>query len=117
MDGNRYPLSRKLGSVRIRRRDRIRYPLESLSSWTVKRESGVYYLVLSFDVDVPPKPPVSGEVGIDVGVKDFLTLSTGEKINYPDRIYQLEENIKREQRKLSRRVKGSKQLPQTERLP
>ena len=40
MDGNRYPLSKKLGSVRIRRRDRIRYPLESLSSWTVKRENG-----------------------------------------------------------------------------
>lgn len=107
MDGNRYPLSRKLGSVRIRRRDRIRYPLESLSSWTVKRENGVYYLVLSFDVDVQPKPPVSGEVGIDVGVKDFLTLSTGEKINYPDRLHQLEEKVRREQRKLSRRVKGS----------
>ena len=85
MEGNRYPLSRKLGSVRIRRRDSIRYPLESLSSWTAKRESGVYYLVLLFDVDVQPKPLVSGEVGIDVGVKDFLTLSTGEKINYPDR--------------------------------
>lgn len=107
MDGNRYPLSRKLGSVRIRRRDRIRYPLESLSSWTVKRESGVYYLVLLFDVDVQPKPPVSGEVGIDLGVKDFLTLSTGEKINYPDRLRQLEERVRWEQRKLSRRVKGS----------
>ena len=107
MEGNRYPLSRKLGSVRIRRRDRIRYPLESLSSWTVKRENGVYYLVLLFNVDVQPKPPVSGEVGIDVGVKDFLTLSTGEKINYPDRIHQLEENVRWEQRKLSRRVKGS----------
>ena len=107
MYGNRYPLSKKLGSVRIRRRDRIRYPLEALSSWTVKRENGVYYLVLLFSVDVQPKPPVSGEVGIDVGVKDFLTLSTGEKVNYPDRIHQLEENIKREQRKLSRRVKGS----------
>ena len=107
MEGNRYPLSRKLGSVRIRGRDRIRYPLESLSSWTVKRENGVYYLVLSFDVDVPPKPPVSGEVGIDMGVKDFLTLSTGEKINYPDRLHQLEENVRWEQRKLSRRVKGS----------
>ena len=56
MEGNRYPLSRKLGSVRIRRRDRIRYPLESLSSWTVKRENGVYYLVLLFNVDVQPKP-------------------------------------------------------------
>ena len=107
MDGNRYPLSRKLGSVRIRRRDRIRYPLESLSSWTVKRENGMYYLVLSFDVDVQPKPPVDGQVGIDMGVKDFLTLSTGEKINYPDRLRQLEEKVRREQRKLSRRVKGS----------
>ena len=107
MEGNRYPLSRKLGSVRIRRRDSIRYPLESLSSWTVKRESGVYYLVLLFDVDVQPKPPVDGKVGIDLGVKDFLTLSTGEKINYPDRLRQLEEKARWEQRKLSRRVKGS----------
>ena len=107
MEGNRYPLSKKLGSVRIRRRDRIRYPLESLSSWTVKRENGVYYLVLLFNVDVQPKPPVSGEVGIDVGVKDFLTLSTGEKINYPDRLHQLEEKVRWEQCKLSRRVKGS----------
>lgn len=107
MDGNRYPLSRKLGSVRIRRRDRIRYPLESLSSWTVKRENGVYYLVLSFDVDVQSKPTADRQVGIDLGVKDFLTLSTGEKINYPDRLRQLEERVKREQRKLSRREKGS----------
>lgn len=107
MEGNRYPLSRKLGSVRIRRRDRIRYPLESLSSWTVKRENKTYYLALSFSVDVQPKPPVDGRVGIDVGVKDFLTLSTGEKVNYPDRLRQLEEKARREQRKLSRRVKGS----------
>ena len=107
MEGNRYPLSKKLGSVRIRRRDRIRYPLESLSSWTVKRENGVYYLVLLFDVDVQPKSPVDGQVGIDVGVKDFLTLSTGEKIDYPDRLRQLEEKVRCEQRKLSRRVKGS----------
>ena len=107
MEGNRYPLSRKLGSVRIRRRDRIRYPLESLSSWTVKRENGVYYLILLFDVDVQPKQQVDGQVGIDLGVKDFLTLSTGEKIDYPDRLRQLEEKVRREQRKLSRRVKGS----------
>ena len=107
MEGKRYPLSRKLGSVRIRRRDRIRYPLESLSSWTVKRENGVYYLVLLFNVDVQPKPPVDGQVGIDLGVKDFLTLSTGEKINYPDRLRQLEEKVRCEQRKLSHRVKGS----------
>lgn len=107
LDGNRYPLSRKLGSVRIRKRDRLRYPVESLSSWTVKRENGKYYLVLLFNVDVQPKKPVEGKIGIDVGVKDFITLSTGEKINYPNRMKVLEEHVKREQRKLSHRRKGS----------
>ena len=34
-------------------------------------------------------------------------LSTGEKINYPDRLRQLEEKARWEQRKLSRRVRGS----------
>ena len=64
MDGNRYPLSRKLGSVRIRKRDRLRYPIENLSSWTVKRENRTYCLVLLFDVDIQPKTPVEGQVCI-----------------------------------------------------
>ena len=107
MEGNRYPLSRKLGSVRIRRRDRLRYPIDSLSSWTVKRENRTYYLVLLFNVDIQPWPKADGQVGIDLGVKNLLTLSTGEKIDYPDRLLQLERNVKKEQRKLSRRTKGS----------
>lgn len=107
MDGNRYPLSRKLGSVRIRKRDRLRHPIESLSSWTVKRENRTYCLVLLFDVDIQPKTRAEGRVGIDLGVKDLLTLSTGEKIDYPNRLRRLEEDVKREQRKLSRRTTGS----------
>lgn len=107
MDGNRYPLSRKLGSVRIRKRDRLRYPIESLSSWTVKRENQTYYLVLLFNVDIQPKPPVERQIGIDLGVKNLLTLSTGDTIDYPNRLRQLEEHVRREQKKLSHRVKGS----------
>ena len=107
MEGNRYPLSRKLGSVRIRKRNRLRYPIESLSSWTVKRENRTYYLVLLFNVDIQPMPKAEGRVGIDLGVKDLITLSTGEKIDYPDRLRRLEKNVRREQRKLSRRTKGS----------
>ena len=107
MDGNRYPLSKKLGSVRVRKRDRLRYPIESLSSWTVKRENQTYYLVLLFNVDIQPKPKAKGQVGIDLGVKNLLTLSTGEKIDYSDRLLQLEKNIRKEQRRLSRKKKGS----------
>lgn len=107
MDGNRYPLSRKLGSVRIRKRDRLRYPIENLCSWTVKRENRTYYLVLLFDVDIQPKSKAKGQVGIDLGVKNLLTLSTGEKIDYPDRLLYLEKNIGKEQRRLSHKKKGS----------
>ena len=107
MEGNRYPLSRKLGSVRIRKRDRLRYPIDSLSSWTVKRENRTYYLVLLFNVDIQPKPKAEGQVGIDLGVKNLLTLSTGEKIDYPNRLLQLEKNVRKEQHRLSRKTKGS----------
>lgn len=107
MDGNRYPLSRKLGSVRIRKRDRLRYPIESLSSWTVKRENRTYYLVLLFDVDIQPKTQAEGRIGIDLGVKNLLTLSTGEKIGYGDRLKKLEADVIRQQKILSHRTKGS----------
>lgn len=107
MDGNRYPLSRKLGSVRIRKRDRLRYPIESLSSWTVKRENRTYYLVLLFNVDIQPMPEAEGRIGIDLGVKDLLTLSTGEKIGYGDRLKKLEADVIRQQKILSHRTKGS----------
>lgn len=107
MDGNRYPLSRKLGSVRIRKRDRLRYPIENLSSWTVKRENRTYYLVLLFTADIQPMPEAEGHVGIDLGVKDLLTLSTGEKISYGDRLDALEKNVMRQQKILSHRTKGS----------
>ena len=107
MDGNRYPLSRKLGSVRIRKRDRLRYPIENLSSWTVKRENRTYCLVLLFNVDIQSMPEAEGHVGIDLGVKDLLTLSTGEKISYGDRLKRLEADVIRQQRMLSHRTKGS----------
>ena len=107
MDGNRYPLSRKLGSVRIRKRDRLRYPIENLSSWTVKRENRTYYLVLLFTADIQPMPKAEDHVGIDLGVKDLLTLSTGEKIGYGDRLKKLEADVIRQQKILSHRTKGS----------
>ena len=107
MEGNRYPLSRKLGSVRIRKRDRLRYPIENLSSWTVKRENRTYYLVLLFTADIQPMPKAEGHVGIDLGVKNLLTLSTGEKISYGDRLDALEKNVMRQQKILSHRTKGS----------
>jgi putative transposase len=69
---------------------------------------GRWYVTLAVDVDAPtPVEPVSGPVGIDVGLKDFATLSTGEKIGHPRHMDAKERKLKRYQRILARKRKGS----------
>jgi len=57
---------------------------------------------------VDPLPPTGRAVGIDVGIENFLALSTGELIDNPKWLKRVEEKIKTKQRILSRKQKGSK---------
>jgi len=47
-------------------------------------------------------------VGIDVGLTNFVTISTGEKIGHPKILNKSEKKLKKEKRRLSRKCKGSK---------
>ncbi len=49
-----------------------------------------------------------GDVGIDLGLKDFATLSTGEKIANPCHLAKRQRRLARLQRRLSKKAKGSK---------
>lgn len=59
-------------------------------------------------VEIQPEivPDGNQSVGIDLGLKTFAVLSTGEKIDSPD-YSKLDHKIGRSQRRLARRVKGS----------
>ena len=46
-------------------------------------------------------------IGVDIGIKDFVTLSTGEKVKQPKRIKQQRSKLRRVQKALSRKKKGS----------
>jgi putative transposase len=82
-------------------------PSEPSSVTVIKDRSGRYFL--SFVVEVEPvcEPAANPSVGIDLGIKTFAVLSTGEKVNSPD-YSRLERKIRRAQRRLSKRKKGSK---------
>jgi putative transposase len=54
-----------------------------------------------------PLSPTGQEVGIDLGIEAFATLSTGERILAPTCYRKAEEHLKRLQRRVSRRRKGS----------
>ena len=60
--------------------------------------------------ELPPKLQVTeaGTIGIDLGIKDFAVLSTGERIANPRNLKWALRMLARAQRRLSRRVKGSK---------
>lgn len=64
----------------------------------------------SFVVDAPdqPLPPVSQEVGIDLGLTHFAVLSDGTKVDAPRIARKAQAKLARAQKELARRQKGSK---------
>lgn len=102
--GKRLHLS-KLGEVKIK----LHRPIEGTpKTCSIKREADKWYAVFSCDA-VPPRayPFAEHEVGVDVGLESFATLSTGEKVGNPRWYRKTEERLKDAQRSLSRKKRGS----------
>lgn len=75
---------------------------ELANATLVRRPSGYYVLVTTY---VPKDESVkSGDIGIDFGIKDSITLSDGRKFNFQAPI---PANLRRQQQRLSRKRKGS----------
>ncbi|GAB3561246.1 hypothetical protein GCM10027444_44660 [Actinopolyspora lacussalsi] len=97
-------------------------PLEFVWSWpdidpdtidptmvVVSREQdGRWYVTFAVDTDDPESAAPTGEaLGIDLGVKDFATLSTGETIANPKHLDRKERTLARYQRQMARKQRGS----------
>ncbi|SCL32124.1 RNA-guided endonuclease InsQ/TnpB family protein [Micromonospora inyonensis] len=76
---------------------------------TVSRDpDGRWYVTLAVDIDTPALPEPTGQVvGVDLGLTDFAVLSTGERIPHPKHMERRERRLKRYQRMMARRQKGS----------
>ena len=83
------------------------------SSVTVIKDKAERYF-LSFVVEIEPVQVGANNqsIGVDLGIKTFAVLSNGEKIQSPG-YSRLDRKIRREQRKLARRKKGSNRRERT----
>jgi putative transposase len=84
-------------------------PLEGTpKTVTISREADGWYVAISCaDVPCTSLPPTGQETGIDLGLESFATLADGSQIANP-RIFRVAEMaLKRAQRRVSRRKKGS----------
>lgn len=87
----------------------IHRPMEGKpKSLTVsKTKSGEYYVSVLCETEISVRPNGMPPVGVDLGLKDFAVLSTGEKIEHPGHLRKAERRLKKLQRRMSRKKKGS----------
>jgi putative transposase len=75
---------------------------------TLSREADGWYMCFSCaDVLTQPLEPTGQETGIDLGIESFATLANGEHVLTPACYRKAERRLKRLQRCVSRRKKGS----------
>jgi IS605 OrfB family transposase len=105
LDGGMLSLS-KIGRIPIR----LHRPLHGTpKTVTMSREADGWYVCISC-AEVPTEPlPLTGrETGIDVGLKVFLVTAHGDDVENPRHHRKAERGLKKAQRRVSRRKKGSK---------
>ncbi len=69
--------------------------------------AGRWHVSILVREEIPTLKPSAETVGIDVGITHFATLSTGEKIENPRRLKRSLRSLRKHQRALSRKKKGS----------
>jgi len=95
----------KMGEVKICYHRPL--PNGNIKTLTVQRKASGWYANITVEVDDVPKAAIETAVGVDVGLESFLTTSDGEKVSNPRHWRQAEKKLKRKQRRVSRRNKGS----------
>jgi putative transposase len=105
IEGNRIRLP-KLGWVQFAKSRDVHGQI--LSATVRFAPSGKFFVSVLADTDIQSLEPRSAAVGIDLGLKDFAVLSTGETIPNPRHLHQYERKLKRWQRILARRKPGGK---------
>ena len=94
----------KLGYVKIRQSMEVGH----INNVTIERTpTGKYFVVLNVDFDPQPMTNRGGSVGIDVGIREFYSDSNGNVVNNPKYLEKSMRKLIREQRRLSRKQKGS----------
>ncbi|MFG1755597.1 RNA-guided endonuclease InsQ/TnpB family protein [Streptosporangium sandarakinum] len=95
----------KIGDVEVRWSRAL--PAEPSSVTVVKDAAGRYFASFVVEVAEQSLPPADAEVGIDLGLAHFAVTSEGWKIDSPRFLRRAEKKLKKLQRALSRKEKGS----------
>lgn len=76
---------------------------------TITRDrAGRYFVSFLVEEEIDRLPVLDTAIGVDAGLIDLVTLSTGEKVKHPKHLVRSHKRLKRAQQALSRKENGSK---------
>lgn len=94
----------KIGTIKIK----VHRPVPgTIKTFTIKCEAGKWYAIVACLIDPEPLAVSTEEIGVDVGLTTFATLSDERRIENPRFARVAEQKIRRAERKMWRRRKGS----------
>ena len=103
----------KIGIMKIRLSRNI---LGKIKTCTIKREVDGWYVIFAVETEKMFLPKTNQNIGIDVGLENFATFSNGIQIGNPRFLRNSEKNLKKTQRSVCRKKKGSNRRIRTVKL-
>ena len=105
-EDNKYIILPKIKGVKIVKHRDIKGIIKSVT--ISKNCANQYFISILTECEEPQKLSNNKNmIGIDLGIKEFAVISSGEKIENPKFLKKSLDKLKREQRKLSKCIKGS----------
>jgi putative transposase len=98
----------RLGVLRLKERGYLPVADVHILSATVSERAGRWFVSVQVEMEIPdPAPREKSAAGVDLGILRMATVSDGNEVDNPHALKQGLTRIKRLQRRVSRRQKGS----------
>ena len=80
---------------------------EFVTASIVKTKTNKYFVNITVELDIKELPKINTDIGIDLGIKNFVITSNGEVFDNKHFLKRVESKLKYLQRQASKKVKGS----------
>ncbi|MEG4966289.1 RNA-guided endonuclease TnpB family protein [Microcoleus sp. B6-A1] len=102
-DGNRIKLP-KIGWVRLHEP----LPITAVHNCVISRTADRWFIAIKYEIEQPTVSLDRPSIGVDIGIKELAVTSDGKVFANPKAYRKMSKKLKRLQRSVSRKVKGSK---------
>ncbi|MFB8793146.1 MAG: RNA-guided endonuclease TnpB family protein [Microcoleus sp.] len=83
-------------------------PITSTHNCVISRTAEQWFIAIKYEIEQPPTPLNRPSVGVDIGIKELAITSDGKVFANPKADRKMSKKMKRLQRSVSRKAKGSK---------